>query len=183
MMDYSSAEYVAKLRHDPTLTVVTIVIAAEALGITRAGVDRKIRVGEIDAIKVDGTIYVLFRSLLEHLDQFDNAVEEVYGVLVALANNGERKYLSEVMSKIGLDTVNSMADRRKSTKILSKVSRLSLARHGVDLLALLYRKTYNGALVPPDAFFSSKDLTPSQKESMTEASLKKIKRKFREAGE
>lgn len=145
----SVSDYLAALSADPSLSIIPVQAAADALGITRQAVERRIKTGELSIVKFDKTKAIRASSIVATVDNWRKDVDTVRTFLIDVAKAGKTVVYGPVMSTIGLKT-QSPPDRGTIGKILGEISRQSYAAHGFLLSALVFNKT---AGKPSESFY------------------------------
>jgi len=140
MRSYPTAsDYLAALRHDHTLAIVPLTLAAEANGVTRAAVDRMLGLGQLEEIKIAGTRFVRTGSLIKRDQAWADQVALVRAELEKIAADGATTTYQPLMNKVGLSH-SRPADRRTIGKILGAIGRDTLQNHGIVLSVLVHYK-------------------------------------------
>jgi hypothetical protein len=136
----TASAYIEALKRDLTLALVPLTVAAEALDITRAAIDRMLRAGQLEEIQIGAIRYVRAQSLIDREQDFIEQVAVVRAELERIAAaGGTADGYQPLMSKIGLSH-KVPADRRKIGEILGEVSRQTLKEHGILLSAIVHHK-------------------------------------------
>lgn len=141
--------YLSALKADAALAIIPFQMAADALDVTRAAVERRVRSGELEGVTIGKTRAVLAASLNAELETRRADVDTVEGMLVDLACKRETTVYGPVMAAIGLRT-QVPAHRRRIGMILGKISEKSYEGHDFMLSALVFNKT---AGRPSDSFY------------------------------
>jgi len=151
--------YVEALRTDPSRhAIVSLPLAAEALGVTKGTIDRMLHDGRLEEVSIEGLSdekrlrAVQAEGVWRILDDRradGGRVEELL-----LAGHGQPLFYDEVMRHIGLRSDRSV-DRRRIGEILDAVSRRSHHEHGFLLSVLVHRKPMqpHHPSRPSDGFF------------------------------
>lgn len=153
----SISEYFDRLRNDPGLAVVSMSMAAESRGVTRAAIERMIQTGKLPSIRISGTRCVFATDLIEaqNLDRIQ--IAKVRQILEEHAKLGSIVFYAQVMNPIGLST-NIPAHRNLIGKILGIISEETHKDKNLGvLLSVLVHKKTAGKTKPSDAFFELAD--------------------------
>lgn len=143
------SDYFDALRGDASLALISMQMAGEALGITRAAVEQRVRAGTIQGIKIGKTRWAAAFSIMKQLDADAAEVYRLRRYLERLASAGEGISYSALMTEFGMSsTVPS--DRKKIGRLLGKVSYETWEERGVLLSVLVTRK---GGHNPGPGFF------------------------------
>lgn len=144
VFDGTVAEYLERLEVDPSLAILPLQTAADHQGVSRAAIDRKVRLGQLDEVRIDGTRYVRASSVIAIGHEFERKVAVVRAYLEKLARRGETHVFYEpVMNLVGLSP-GIPADRTIIGGILGRVSEITWALPKKDrhlLSVLVHRKT------------------------------------------
>lgn len=144
----NSYEYVQALRERPELAVVSMVMAAEILGVSRAAIHQQVRSKKLQAIVISGVQYVLASSVRAVLDHKEARVDAVIDFLLDCAARKETTAYGPLMAHLGMKTTTP-ADRKKIGALLLGASVWS-EQHKV-LLSALVRRGRTG--IPSPGFF------------------------------
>lgn len=149
----SPATYLEALKSNPRLAILPIQMVASHRDVSRAAIDRMLKLGQLREIKVRGSRFVDAHSLLEWEQARWSRVEKVRKYLEDRARGGQRHLFYEpVMAHVGLKT-GIPADRDMIGWILAKISEATSRESGVLLTVLVHRKT-GGRTKPGPGFFS-----------------------------
>ncbi|WP_334503435.1 hypothetical protein [Bradyrhizobium sp. AZCC 1678] len=141
MIEYANIrEYIAALRSNPALAVVSMQMAADFREVSRAAIDRMVRVGRLKEVKIKNTRCVLAGDLVKLTEEFERQVETARDYLREAAAKRSIVFYDPVMKVLGLSRTVP-ADRTKIGEILGAVSEESFARDKVLLSAIVHRKT------------------------------------------
>jgi hypothetical protein len=124
-------------------------MAGDALGVTRAAVEQRVRAGSLDGLKVGKTRWVSAASIMKQVDAEEAEVYKVRRYLERLASAGEGIDYGNLMSEFDMSSTIP-ADRKKIGRLLGKVSRQTWEERGVLLSVLVTRK---GSHNPGPGFF------------------------------
>lgn len=150
MIEFDSlSDYFDALRGDNSLALISMQMAGEALGITRAAVEQRVRAGTIQGIKINKTRWVAAASIMKQLDADSAEVYKVRRYLERLASAGEAISYSALMGEFGMSSTMP-SDRKKIGRLLGKVSHETWEERGVLLSVLVMRK---GGHNPGPGFF------------------------------
>lgn len=180
MDDMNPADYLQRLKVRPGLAVVPMVMAAEALGVSRAAIHQQVRAKKLQGLVISGVQYVLASSVQAVLDQKEAQVGAVIDFLLDCAARKETTAYGPLMEHLGMKTTTP-ADRRKIGTLLLSASKWS-QEHDV-MLSVLVGRGRTG--LPSPGFFELAEekgfYTPSKQDrkEFVEAHTRKI---FRLAG-
>jgi hypothetical protein len=140
----TASKYLKALEHDPSLAILPLQMVADHRGVTRAAIDRMVRIGQLEEIRIEKTRYVRASSLLAIRHEFERKVAVVRSYLEKAARQGETCVFYEpVMSLVGLSP-GVPADRSAIGAILGRVSEITWALPKKDrhlLSVIVHRKT------------------------------------------
>lgn len=162
-MTFETAEdYLNALQHDSSLAILPLQMVADYRGVTRAAIDRMVRIGQLEEIKIEGTRYVRAASLLQRQKGREQQIETVRAFLNAWAQEQARtsqKPLTyePVMAEVGMSP-SVPADRTAIGGILDAISRQSQQEHGIILSVIVHRKTAGRTRPGPGFFELAKSL-------------------------
>ncbi|KWR88162.1 hypothetical protein [Cupriavidus sp. IDO] len=146
--------YLTALRKEPAkLAVVSIMMAAQARKVSRAGIERMLKTGRLTEIQIAGTRCVLAKELidLEQLEQ--DVVARVRKEIEKAAKLGvSHLFYQDIMTPVGLST-RVPADRDRIGKILGEISSNTYEESEILLSVLVHKKTA-GRTRPSDGFFN-----------------------------
>ena len=171
----SVRRYLDALEQDPSLSVLSMSMAAEEFNVGRAAIDAMVRSGRLLGVKIGRPTYVLTRSIFEKRKEREKQVEIVERLLEKIASKREFCFYEPIMEKLGLSW-KIPNHRRLIGEILGDVSRGSKAKHRLLLSVLVHKKTA-GKTRPSDAFFSlAKELgyTVEDEDEFVRDQLKKV---------
>lgn len=147
-------EYVQALENNFELAVLSMAMAArsrKSRPVTRAAIDRMVRLGQLEAVHIGGTRYVLAKSLIELNKREDDDVTKVRKLIEKFARNKRSLFYEPVMSILGLSHTVP-ADRTRIGWVLGAVSTQTHDENRFLLSALVHKKT-GGKTRPGDGFF------------------------------
>lgn len=133
-------DYIHALGRNPELAVISMQMAADFRRVSRAAIDRMVRIGQLQEVKIKNTRWVLARDLVKLADAFEHEVQTVRGYLEEVAAGRNVVFYEQVMNVLGMSRTVP-AHRTKIGEILGKVSEESYARHKILLSAIVHRKT------------------------------------------
>lgn len=150
MQTYPDVEsYLRGLRTDPRLAVISRQMAADALGLQRTTIDKRLKNKKLDGIKIGKAICVTAWSLNEELHHDDVLIAKMEHRLARLATLGQTIEYSPFMAEFNLDS-NLTADRNRVGRLLGRVSNKTYKAHGFLLSVLVVYKGYG---IPAGSFF------------------------------
>jgi hypothetical protein len=144
-------DYLGALRVDPTLAVISMQMAADHRGVSRAAIDRMARIGQLEEVRIAKTRCVRAASLLNLEAQRERQNCEVRELLEGVARKHEIVFYEPVMKKLGLKTTVP-AHRTLIGQILGDLSNQTYGDHSILLSVLVHRKTA-GRTRPGPGFF------------------------------
>jgi len=152
-MSYDSpTTYLRALEHDPSLAIMSVQMVAEFRGVTRAAIDRLLRLGRLEEIKVGKTRYVRASSVVALQSGEDERIAKVKRYLEDCAREGTHHlFYDPVMSSVGLSW-QVPNDRWVIGVILGEISRQTWRDHRIVLSVLVHKKT-PGVTKPGPGFF------------------------------
>src|SRR4051812_6917713 len=118
--------------------MISMQMAAEALDVSRAAIEQRVRVGSLDGLKVGKTRWVVASSVTKQLDASDAEIYRVRRYLERLASAGETIDYGPLMEEFDMSS-SVPADRRKIGWLLGKVSLQTWTERGVLLSVLVMR--------------------------------------------
>jgi hypothetical protein len=157
MMTFETAEdYLTALENDPSLAILPLQMVADYRGVTRAAIDRMVRIGQLEEIKIEGTRYVRAESLLQRQKGREQQIKTVRTFLEAWAREQARKdrkplTYEPVMAEVGMSP-SVPADRTTIGGILDVISQQTWEEHQIILSVIVHRKTA-GRTRPGPGFF------------------------------
>jgi hypothetical protein len=140
MVFESAAAYLDALRGDTSLAVISMQMAADVRGVTRAAIDRMVQLGQLDEIKVGTTRCVRAKSLLDFQDAYEDRITIVRRYLEECAQERHITTYQPVMLLIGYTHTNP-AHRKAIGAILGDVSRQTWREHKIVLSVIVHLKT------------------------------------------
>jgi hypothetical protein len=133
-------EYLRQLKAETRLAVISMQMAANALGITRPAIERMARTQRLDVIRLKKTRCVRALQILELIEGYEKQVDSTRRFLEKCAKKGRSPvFYTEVMERLGLAT-STPADRKLMGRILGDVSEQTYREHKVLLSAIVHRK-------------------------------------------
>jgi hypothetical protein len=150
-MKHSSRTYVRMLAKDPSFAVVPFNVAANAIGVSRAAIERMLTDGRLEEIVVDDTRCVRANGVAGLVAKMDHRVDVGFARLEVVARQRETLTYRPLMEEVELDYTLSR-DRNVIANVLDRISRRSHKEHGILLSVLVHRK--NGQALPGPGFFS-----------------------------
>lgn len=150
--------YLLALEENPAaLAILPITEVAKLKKVTRAAIDRKLRLSQLDTIKIGKTRYVAAASLLRNEAEETGDLKQVQAILESSARAGvERLFYSDVMTPIGMQT-KVPAHRMRIGQLLGDLSKLTYRDNGI-LLSVLVHTRRPGKTRPGPGFFELVDL-------------------------
>ncbi|MGL3104621.1 hypothetical protein [Bradyrhizobium sp. BR 1432] len=133
-------DYIHALGRNPELAVISLQMAADFRRVSRAAIDRMVRIGQLQEVKIKNTRCVLARDLVKLAEAFEHEVQIVRDYLAEAAASRNVVFYEQVMKVLGLSRTVP-AHRTKIGEILGKVSEESFARRKILLSAIVHRKT------------------------------------------
>jgi hypothetical protein len=150
MIRYSDIDaYLNALQADPALAVISSKMAAEALAITPAAVERQIEKGSLEGIRIGKVRCVTASSIFAAKDAHEKKVAKIRRALEQLATKGETTVYAPIMALIGMKT-KVPKDRAAIGAMLGEISRDTQASHRFLLSALVFN---SNARKPSPSFF------------------------------
>jgi hypothetical protein len=150
-MEYADVhEYIGALRRNPDLAVISIQMAADFRCVSRAAIDRMLRIGQLKGVKIKNTRCVLARDLIRLSESFEHDVKTVRDYLEDAAANRNVVFYEQVMKVLGMSRTVPV-HRTKIGEILGAVSEESFAKQKIVLSAIVHRKTL-GRTAPGPGF-------------------------------
>ena len=150
MKTYPDVEaYLQDLDTDPRLAVVSRQMAADALGLQRSTIDKRLKDKKLTGIKIGKMTCVSAWSINEELRLDSVMVAKMRQHLSRLATLGQTVEYSPFMAAFGLDS-NLTAHRNQVGRLLGKLSTTTFEEHGFLLSVLV---VYKGSGIPADSFF------------------------------
>lgn len=140
----SASDYLQALEHDPSLAILPLQMVADHRGVTRAAIDRMVRIGQLEEIRIESTRYVRASSLRGIRDEFERKVAVVRSYLEKAARQGETCVFYEPVMKIVGLSPKVPADRTAIGAILGRISEITWALPKKDrhlLSVIVHRKT------------------------------------------
>lgn len=139
----SASDYLQALEHNPSLAILPLQMVADHRGVTRAAIDRMVRIGQLEEIRIDNTRYVRASSVLAIQQKFEAQVATVRAYLEKQARKRTIVFYEPVMGIVGLSP-GVPADRTTIGAILGRVSEQTWAlpkpeRHLLSVI--VHRKT------------------------------------------
>ena len=152
-MEYRDVgEYIDALSRNPELAVVSMQMAADFRGVSRAAIDRMVGLRQLREVKIKNTRCVLAHDLIKLAEAFEQQIRIVRDYLEEAAANRNVVFYEQVMKVLGMSRTVP-ADRTKIGAILGKVSEESFRKHKVLLSVIVHRKTA-GRTVPGPGFLT-----------------------------
>ena len=155
-MKMSSKAFIRKLAVDPSYAIVPIKVAARALDLTRASVERMLNDGRLEEVCVSDIRCVRANGIIARLKEMDARTNLVYARLEIVARSRGDITYGPLMGELGLDSTLSK-DRNLIAKILEMVSRRS-EKESKILLSVLVRRKSRDAMPGPGFFAMAKSL-------------------------
>jgi hypothetical protein len=143
-------EYISALRRNPDLAVISMQMAADFRHVSRAAIDRMVRIDQLTEVKIKNTRCVLARDLIKLSESFEHDVKTVREYLEDAAANRNVVFYEQAMKVLGMSRTVP-AHRTKIGEILGAVSEESFAKHKILLSAIVHRKTL-GRTAPGPGF-------------------------------
>lgn len=134
------SDYLEELASHPELAILPLQMVADHLGLSRAAVDRMVRIGQLEEIRIEKTRFVSAASLNEREQQYCRKVDKVRAYLENCAREQRIITYEPVMQQIGLSP-SIPADRTAIGQILGDILKESWHRDGILLTAIVHRKT------------------------------------------
>jgi hypothetical protein len=147
----NTSDYLLALEHDPTLAIISMQMVADVRNVSRAAVDRMLKLGQLQEIRVGTTRCVRASDVIVLQRAKDQQIDTIRRYLEKCAKRRETTTYQPVMSEIGL-SASIPSDRRISGVILGEISIKSWNDHKVLLSVLVHRKTL-GRTRPGPGFF------------------------------
>lgn len=152
-MDFGApVEYLRAFEKDPSLAVLPLQTVADFRGVTRAAIDRMLRLEQLEEIRIGKTRYVRVSSLVALQREYDDRVSTVHKYLEKCAQKRTVVTYEPVMALIGLSP-SIPADRNTIGSILGTISGRSREQDGILLTVIVHRKT-QGKTRPGPGFFA-----------------------------
>ncbi len=145
-------DYLQELKIDPTLAIITFQMAADIWEVTRAAVDGMVRSGKLVEIKIDGTRYILAKSLQTLIEEWQAKVSAIHVALESAAKEGQILFYAPLMKGIGLSSTIP-ADRNQIGQILGEISEITKDKNGTLLSVIVHRQS-SGETTPGPGFFA-----------------------------
>jgi len=150
-MKLSFRNDVRKLAKDPSLAVLPFNVAANAVGVSRAAIERMLADGRLSEIVVGDMRCVRANGVVDLVEKMDQRVNAAFARLEVVARQRATLTYRPLMEEVDLDYTLSR-DRNVIANVLDRVSRRSNKEHGILLSVLVHRK--NGAALPGPGFFA-----------------------------
>jgi hypothetical protein len=151
MSSFSSArDYLTALQHNSELAIVPLQIAADSRGVTRAAIDRMLRIGQLSEIKIGKGRFVKASDLTKLTEDREKQIRKVRAFLEKRAKQREKVFYEPVMNILGLDRLVP-ANRTAIGSILGEISERTYEDNKILLSAIVHRKS-PGETVPGDGF-------------------------------
>ena len=144
-----SKSYVAALKDDSALSIVSLQMAGDVFDVGRAAIDRQLKQGTLKGIKVGKVKWVLAASIDARMAEEEARVRVVRTFLEAVARKQETTTYEPVMRLVGMQTTVPN-DRALIGAILGKITRDTWAKHQFMLSALVFNKALRR---PSESFF------------------------------
>lgn len=163
----NASEYLEALDADADYAILPIQMAADVLSVGRSAIVHRVRMGNLEAIEICNTRYILAASLSNVLSMHRSEVETIKRFLVEIARCQRATTYAPVMGKIDRSSTVPN-DRSVIGKILGEISRDSFSQHGFLLSALVMKGKLGR---PSDAFFElALELDPRYKKTASDES-------------
>jgi hypothetical protein len=165
--------YLDALRADPSLAVISMKMAASALGVSRALIERQLESAALDGVKVGKVRCVRALAVIGRQDAFAEKIAKVRLMLEDVAARRGTTTYSPVMEQVGMST-KIPNDRALIGRILGIISRESHRRHKFLLSALVFNS--NAGKPSPSFFQLALDLgyTGGNEDRFLRGQLKRI---------
>jgi hypothetical protein len=145
-------EYLHALERDRAMiAVVTIPMAAEFRGVSRAAIVAMLDKKKLEEIRVGKTRYVRAQSLIDLMNREEDEVSTVKRLLERRAREQEIVFYRPVMAAIDRSPTIP-ADRGYIGGVLAKISEQTKDEHKVLLSVIVHKKTL-GRTGPGEGFF------------------------------
>jgi hypothetical protein len=149
----SLKEYLVAHMEGRAAAILPLQLVANHLEVTRAAIDRMVKVGHLKGIKIRGSKFVDAQSLLDREASQRADLRKVRNYLERLARRNQQPVFYEpVMNIIGRET-GIPADRNYIGVILGKLSEATDSESGTLLSVLVHKKTV-GRTRPGRGFFN-----------------------------
>ncbi|MCA1436771.1 hypothetical protein I6F33_27890 [Bradyrhizobium sp. BRP20] len=153
MLEFKNVEeYIDAFRRNSQLAVVSVQMAADYRGVTRAAIERMIATEQLEVIKIKSTRCIKLQGLIDLAEAFEHQVQIARKYLEEAAVAQTILFYEQVMQALGLSRTVP-ADRTKVGKVLGRVSEISFEKDGILLSAIVHRKTA-GHTVPGPGFLT-----------------------------
>ena len=150
----TAKDYLGALYADPTMAVISMQMAADARDVSRAAIDRMVRIGQLEGVRIDGTRYVRASSMRALKEKREQQVAQVRKFLEKCARKSQNVVFYEpVMDIVGLKTTIP-ADRKRIGVLLGEVSEQTYEESKILLTAIVHRKTASRTTHPGPGFFN-----------------------------
>ena len=146
------ANYLRAFETDPTLAILPMQTAAEFRNVSRAAIDRMLRLKQLEEISIGKTRYVRILSLVSIQRRQDERITTVRAYLEQCARKKTIVVYEPVRALIGLSHAIP-ADRTSIGKILDAVSKQTWEEKRILLSVIVHRKTL-GKTRPGPGFFT-----------------------------
>lgn len=151
MVKYFDAKaYLKALRADSSLAVISMKMAAAALGVSRALIERQLESGALDGVKIGKVRCVRAAAIIARQDAFDEKVDKVRRMLEGVAARRGTVTYAPVMELVGMST-KIPNDRAVIGRILGIISEETQRRPDKFLLSALVFNSNAGK--PSPSFF------------------------------
>jgi hypothetical protein len=151
MSSFSSAkDYLNALQHNADLAIVPLQLAADSREVTRAAIDRMLRMRQLTEIKIGKGRFVKASDLTKLIKDRQTQIRKVRTYLEKLAKQREKVFYEPVMNILGLDRLVP-ANRTNIGSILGEISEQTYAESKVLLSAIVHRKS-TGETIPGEGF-------------------------------
>lgn len=151
-------DYVEALASNPSLAILPLQMVADMRGVTRPAIDRMVRIGHLEEIRIADTRYVRAASVHALTRKFDEQVAAVRHYLEGKARQRSIVFYEPVMAIVGLSP-GVPADRTTIGGILGKVSELTwkLPKAERHLLSVIVHRKTAGKTRPGPGFVALAD--------------------------
>jgi hypothetical protein len=146
----NAQDYLRALQHNSDLAIIPLQVAADSRDVSRAAIDRMLRIGQLTEIKIGKTRFVKASGLTALVKEREAQVRKVRTYLEKVAKQQEKVFYEPVMNILGLDRLVP-ANRTAIGSILGEISEQTFAENKILLSVIVHRKSA-GETHPGDGF-------------------------------
>lgn len=134
------------LRRGEPVAILSTSLAAAAVEEARGwqeetigSLSKKLKDGQLEAIKINGKRYLSAVALAKIIESGDAQFNRAHALLIELAKRGKKTTYGEIMAPLNMSSQNP-PDRNRIGYLLGQISRKSWTEDGIFLSALVHRK-------------------------------------------